>query len=618
MAMITKKEYFKWLNGHRKNQVFLAIISAYVPKRKAHVVCRTSVNNGITLNGKLLINDNEITIFIKSGDYYSTLEQLKNIDFESAGVKPFLLRRPGAKTFHVGFRSLGSNPVILAKSGSGNDEGNIISRLGISVGTYTETVASEQKIYVSDKPYSSSSNDSPANQQFSPIIKSIPYQRRSISVFNSGSKIDVGELILKNEDGELDEWSYLYFKGRQVTICLGDPSWALSDMLAYPVFVGAVKNEPDELNPEVGENEVSFRFGDVWQELNIPIQEQFITSGGNIDKPIPITLGKCQNLSPVLLDSATQTHVIGGSIAPSKIYEGGNDVTYNWTFSNGQITPNTSQWKPFYTVTCDISIPNTTTPLDLVQYLVSKNTSFYDKYFGSFGDLANKNYELGIYIDSPMTIISVLDNVLDSVWGWRLIDNENKFQFGLFVDPRTATPEFYFDESTIEGEIEVSQFGTVYKNTKLRGLRNNTVLKLSDIPEVLKRAQQPGESTADYNNRMARLDFVQSEFKTLRSDDGLAPDSDYPVPEGKPVETLIQNESDLQTEANYRQLILSTPILIVKFIGKAFFEVLPGKVINVQYKRHNFLSGVNVFVTSTERQDMARKIVIEGIFYGEY
>lgn len=611
--MITKKTYFKWLNGHRKKQVFLAIISAYVPKYRARFVCRSSVTRGITLiNGKISINGHEITINVRSNDYYSTLAQLKAIDFESAGVEPFLFRRQAAKTFHIGFRSLTSNAIVIAKSE--NDVTNITAKLGISVRTYDATLASEQKIYVSDQPYSSGIDDSPANQQFNPIIKSIPYQRRSISVFNSGSKNDVGELILKNEDGELDNWSYLYFKGKQIIICLGDPEWSLGDMLAYPIFVGAVKNEPDELNPEVGENEVSFRFGDIWQELNIPIQEQFITSGGNVDKPIPIILGKCQNLAPVLLNSATQTHIIGGSIAPSKVYEGGNDVSYNWTFSNGQITPNSSQWKPFYTVTCDINNPSNT-PLDLVQYLVSKNTSFYNKYFGNFGDLANKNYELGIYIDSPTTIISVLDRVLDSVWGWRLIDNENKFQFGLVVDPRTAVPEFYFDESTIEGGVEVSQFGSVYKNVKLKGLKNNTVLKLNDIPEVLKRAQQPGESTGDYNSRMARLDFVQMEFKTLRSNGGL--DSEYPVQDGEPTETLIQSEPDLQTEADYRQVLSSTPISTIKFTGKAFFEVLPGKVINVQYKRHGLLSGINVFVISTERQDMARRISIEGLFYGE-
>lgn len=612
--MITKKEYFKWLNGHRKNQVFLAIITAYYPKKLASFTCRANVSKGINLaGGKVLINGVEVSITINSNNHHSTLAQLREFDFSIANVKPYLFRRRGAKTFHIGFKSLIiGDPITVAKSE--NDQANITSRLGISVGTYHEQSAGEQKIYVSSQPYSSTANDSPTNQQFLPIIKDIPYQRRSISIFNSGSKNDIGELILNNA-GELDYWSYLYFKGKQIVICLGDPSWPLSDMMAYPIFVGAVKNEPNELNPEVGENEVSFRFGDIWQELNIPIQDQFISTGVNIDKPIPIILGKCLNLSPVLVNSATQTHTLGGNISPSKVYEGGNDVTYNWVFSNGQITPNSQQWKPFYTVTCDVTNTDKTA-LDLVQYLVSKNTDFYNKYFGDFGDIANKTYELGIYIDSSMTIIDVLDMVLDSVWGWRLIDNENKFQFGLFVDPRLATPSFFFDESTIVGAVEVAVLGTVFRNTKLKGLKNNTVLKLDGIPEVLKRVQQQGESTASYNARMDRVDFVQTDFKTVRSDAIL--DSDYPVPEGEPIETLIQSESDLLVEANYRQVLSSTPISKIKLTGNAFFEVLPGDVINVTYPRHGMISGINVFVTETERLDMSRKIVINGIFYGEY
>lgn len=612
--MISKAEYFKWLNGHRKSQVFLAIISAYFPRHSARVMCRTNVTKGLNIQGgKILINGIEVTITLNSNDHYSTLSQLRLIDFASANVAPFLFRRQGAKTFHIGFKSLTNDPISVAKSG--NDETNLSARLGISSGDYYEQPAQEQKIYVSDKPYSSLGTDLIPNQQFLPIIKSIPYQRRSISVFQSGGKSDVGELILKNEDGELDSWGYLYFKGRPIIICLGDPSWPLDDLIAYPVFVGAVKNEPSELNPDVGENEVSFRFGDVWQELNIPIQDNFIETGVNIDKPIPIPLGKCLNFSPVLIDSAGQIHETGSNIAPIKVYEGGNDVTYNWTFSNGEITPNTSQWKPLFTVTCDVTT-TIVNPMDFIQFLVSKNNDFYSKYLGDFGDISNKNYELGLYIDSDMTIIDVIDKVLESIWGWRLIDNENKFKFGLFTDPRVATPKFYFDENTMEGEVEVTALGAVYKNTKLKGIKNNTVLKLEQMPEVLKREQQVGESNEDYNIRMSRVDFIQREFKTIKSDPAL--DSDYPVQEGDAVETIIQNENDLQLEANYRQNLLAVPISKVSFVGKAFFEILPGDVINVQYKRHGMLSGINVFVIETERRDAVRRINIGGIFYGEY
>lgn len=612
---MTKTEYFKWLNGHRKKQIFLAIISAYVPKQKARFICRMNITNGLFLTGgKLIINGIEFTITIRSSNYYSTLAQLKALDFGSANVTPYLFQRQGAKTFHIGFKSTTNTSIAVSKST--NDEVNTLTKLGISVGTYYEKPATETQMYVSSQPYSSTSNDSPANQQFAPIIKSIPYQRRTISIFAAGSKQDVGELVLNNDNGNLDYWASLYFKGKQIIICLGDPEWSLTDMTSFPLFVGAVKNEPNELNPEIGEKEVSFRFGDVWQELNIPIQEQFITTGGNIDKPVPIILGKCQNLSPILVDSATQTYALGGTTAPSKIYEGGNDVTYNWNFTNGKITPNDQQWKPFYEVTCDVTTP-TTKAIDLIQYLVSKNNNFYTKYNGELGNLSEKDYDLGIYIESQTSIIDVIDKILDSIWGWRIIDNENKFKFGLFSDPRTATPTFYFDETTIDGNnVEVTALRSVFKNTKLNGIKNNTVLKLNAIPDVLKREQQAGESTQDYNARMARCDFVQIKYKTGRSDSLL--DSNYPVAEGSPVDTLIQSEADLQLEADYRQRLSSTPISTIKFVGRAFFEVLPGNVVNVTYKRHGLLSGANVFVTGTERRDMARKIAIEGIFYGEY
>jgi hypothetical protein len=140
--------------------------------------------------------------------------------------------------------------------------------------------------------YTTGPADSPANCCYVDRLLAAPSMRRSIDEF-----LDVGELVVLNPDGAYDHWIDDIWTGCNVVLRIGDPSWALGDFRA--LLTGTI----DKLLSATSDR-LTFAIRDRMELLNGPVQTNMLEDGPREGQPIPLCLGKCDNISPVFLGLA--------------------------------------------------------------------------------------------------------------------------------------------------------------------------------------------------------------------------------------------------------------------------------------------------------------------------
>ena len=81
--------------------------------------------------------------------------------------------------------------------------------------------------YVSNDRFCTQPTDSPANQFFNPSLMdpgSLGVSTFSDGRTSGGTRLETGEVVLANADGQYDSWTNYSFDGRPITIYSGDPS----------------------------------------------------------------------------------------------------------------------------------------------------------------------------------------------------------------------------------------------------------------------------------------------------------------------------------------------------------------------------------------------------------
>jgi hypothetical protein len=166
--------------------------------------------------------------------------------------------------------------------------------------------------YLSNTGYTSTAADTPANQLYTGRISGGMQFTRRLDLDGSGSSISFGDLELDNEDGSLDDWLNDVWAGRAITIPMGEAGDVVKGVAKWPrsafeiVFSGTTK----DIFPKA-RNRLSLVLRDIFGPLN----DRFSTAtvggtGDNKDVLLPVCLGECFNVTPVLVDSATQQYAV--------------------------------------------------------------------------------------------------------------------------------------------------------------------------------------------------------------------------------------------------------------------------------------------------------------------
>lgn len=168
--------------------------------------------------------------------------------------------------------------------------------LGAGVGS--PVIGTEYQAFVSNMPYVTAGDQTPANQIFDDCVLEIPsFTRRMNEQLTGRSTQNYGDLIIANPSGDRDDWYSMNWDGRRVRQWLGDPSWPFADFRL--VLDGIII---DVFDP--GGGKVGFKIGDKGALLDRPLMTD--TLGGDGPNPgdvMPLCYGLYNvNITPKVVD----------------------------------------------------------------------------------------------------------------------------------------------------------------------------------------------------------------------------------------------------------------------------------------------------------------------------
>lgn len=149
--------------------------------------------------------------------------------------------------------------------------------------------------YLSSKNYT----DNVAGRIYDPIIAAESIQLVERMSVDGQPSMSFGDIELYNLDGALDSWLRDIWVNKSITILIGDVRWLRADFTT--IFSGTI----DDIDSR-SKDSINIKVRDKLQRLNVPISEvRLAGSSVNKNELIPMSLGECFNVKPLLSNPAT-------------------------------------------------------------------------------------------------------------------------------------------------------------------------------------------------------------------------------------------------------------------------------------------------------------------------
>ncbi len=188
--------------------------------------------------------------------------------------------------------------------------------------------------YVSDVQFATSPTDVPANTAFEPCV--IDSGSIGLHAFADGrtggaTKLETGEIVLANVDGQFDDWLNYSFDGRPVTIRSGEGG-------AYPAGFTTILVATVE-SIEATFSQVVIRLRDKQYRFQLPVRSAMLYGGTNAlpagldgvadlkGKARPVSYGRVLNVSPPMVNTSRLILEVGQCSAVDAVYSNGAALT---------------------------------------------------------------------------------------------------------------------------------------------------------------------------------------------------------------------------------------------------------------------------------------------------
>ena len=201
-----------------------------------------------------------------------------------------------------------------------------------------DAAATTQKIYLSDRQFITSPSDTPANTAFEPrLLDPGSFSRQAYTDGKTGGavKVGLGEIVVANADGGLDDWIDYAFAGRNLVIRYGD----VGD--AYPggwatLFTGTVQSL------EADFDELTVRSADRLILLDKPVLTAFYAGNNALPAGLegvagdlkgrakPRIYGTALNIAPPLVNTSNLVYGLSdhGALPWANVYDRGVPLTF--------------------------------------------------------------------------------------------------------------------------------------------------------------------------------------------------------------------------------------------------------------------------------------------------
>ena len=450
--------------------------------------------------------------------------------------------------------------------------------------------------YMSNRPYISSPSASPANTPYHDIVVAVPAYRSTMSEAFTGSTKPSWGLIEIYNSGELDSWLDDAWDGRPLNIYLGDASWDRAD---FRLILPAITD--DITAPS--RDKLAFSIRDKQQLLNAQLQSAAI-GGTNAaaNNVTPVGFGEVYNISPVLIDSATNKYQIhdGQIEAITTVYANGLSVAFTASLSTGTFTLNAA---PTGQITCDAKLSKTagtylTKAGDIVNRIVKDYGGFVSgdvdsTSLSAFNTLCPQT--VGVYCQQRVNMIPVIDELVTSVGGWWGIGRDAKLKFGRLDAPASPVLSLTQDD-VVEGGLKVLRRIRPALTVRI-GYKKNYTVQTSGFASTVTAARQGEIAAANQVVSVANAGIDSTYLRATEAD---------------VANTLMVSSSDASTEATRRATLANT----LRFVYQVECYATPqklevGMVVNLTHARFGFSSGRNCVIVGITEKPTSNRITLE-------
>lgn len=397
-----------------------------------------------------------------------------------------------------------------------------------------------KKLYVSNADYISQGTDNPAYQAYDALLAgNVSFNRKLSEIFTGASSYQLSTIELLSFE-QVSELLTAATTDHQIRILLGDNKQPLTN---FSVIVDALISE---VLPK--DDRVVVKIKDKAKGLAVPYLSDYFTSGIAKDTLKPCCLGRCFNITPVLIDELN--HVYQFNNAPSSAltaarFNGAlvNAIDYVVDLTLSTIT---FSIKPQGVVTCDVDgTVNATTWLQTASELIS--------YIAPSATITGlPNYLLGLYISSDRSISNLLDELCASVGGFWFYDRSGALivkHFNGTSNTNGANKDFDLtDEQNLLSSRKPQRKIATVAQMSLQYQRNFTPMQ--NVAAVV------------FDTDLALAQQLQREASKIQQLN-VATQSNYPESLALDnVPSLLVNQADAVTEINRRLTLRSKPRFI--------------------------------------------------------
>ena len=306
-------------------------------------------------------------------------------------------------------------------------------------------------IYLSDTAYFTEPTDLPADQPYYPVIATggVPRLKRSIQeVWGGRSVATWGPLVLATDTVDGVNLSTASIRDKRMQVLLTGPRGTIARADAATVLDGIVgqrNGNPDEgITIELLDRQAQFN------DIELPASfydgtETASFPAANIGKPKPLCLGRCRNISPVLIDAANLVYQVNdGAISDvTAAYDNGIALTkVAGTPAAGEFSVDTATG----TITLGSSPSQLTSDVEGMMdgaTWLSSTTQIIDWLARAFGSVAALDIDItglpadtvGLYINSSQKLADAITTLMKGVLGWWGFSRQNKLRARLFEAP---------------------------------------------------------------------------------------------------------------------------------------------------------------------------------------
>lgn len=451
--------------------------------------------------------------------------------------------------------------------------------------------------YLSTVPYTTLPTDQPANRMYLPVVaRGFAFNER-LSLDGNPS-ISAGDIEIHNEDGALDSWLSDVWVNRAIRVYIGDVTWPRADFrLEFSgVVADLVSSSADRLNI-VLRNKL--------ERLNTPVSES--TLGGvtsNKDRLLPVLLGECHNVEPLLIDPANHEYMVHNGPMERLIEVRDNGVP----LSNLTATLGAGKFRlgntPAGTITVSAQgrTPYSNTVAALVQMLATQYGTPTERLMAGDLDAASlaafaaaHPQPVGLSLPDRANVLQCCQQLAASVGAQVVMSRQGLLRLVKVALPGIGSPAAIGPADYEARSLSIKQRTEVMAGVKLGYCRNWTA-----------------QTSLDTGIPPAHKDLFAQEWLTVTARDAATASAYRLHAEPAQTDTLLLRATDAQAEAARRLALWSVPHTVYGLRGYAQLLTLElGQSVTLTAERWGLEAGRQGIVIGLQRDWIAGRCEVE-------